>query len=738
MNARSLLLVAMLLTATATQAQDCPTDSTTTAQDSITWDAQLDGIEVKAQRQLVKTDDDRISYDVAADEEARTLTVMDMLRRIPMVTVDAEDNISVRGNSQFRIYKNGRPDASLSKNAKQILKTMPATMVRRIEVITEPGAREDAEGVGAIINLVMADGSRIGGITGSLTGSYNTLHHTNASTFLMAQLGRAVISVDYGYGGMSHHETHSTYNQERRYDNGHRLTSHSDGTSPGHIHYADVNASYDIDSLNLLSASLSGYFYRLNVQGDIHAEMTDDEGTMRYGYDRHYWMPGYQHHSWDGRMDFQHKTQREGELMTLSYMLSLTRQHTESEDSFSQLVNVPFGYTASYEDKYEHFTEHTVQADWVRPLSKCHRIETGAKYIYRTNNSQTRQDFDEAPRYPSTQSDFRHTTQIAALYADYHLKLGALSARAGLRYEHCYISGHYPDARGTDFERQLNDWVPQLSLKYQLAEAHSLKLGYTASITRPGIQYLNPAVVISPTIIEQGNARLESARHHRLTLTYLYIGPHLTLQVVPAFTAFNGGIGQVSTVEDDVVHSSYGNIERLRRWQLEAYAQWKPLDATTVVFNGFIRHDRLGNPDLQLEQSHWCGFYYASVSQQLPLKLRLSLSIYGQTGREPDGVYGYDHPWNYHTIALQRSFLKDDRLTLRLSAGVPFKKYRHYDSAVTQGQYTGESHQTRMGRNIQLAITYRFGSLKASVKKAERALENNDIVGGISRGGQKP
>ena len=97
-------------------------DSTSVSKnDSITWNKELDGVVVKAQRQLIKQDIDRIAYDVQADEESKTQTVMDMLRKVPMVTVDGQDNIQVKGNSSFKVYKNGHLDPSLTRNAKEVL-----------------------------------------------------------------------------------------------------------------------------------------------------------------------------------------------------------------------------------------------------------------------------------------------------------------------------------------------------------------------------------------------------------------------------------------------------------------------------------------------------------------------------------------------------------------------------------------------------------------------------------------
>ena len=122
-------------------------DACRSKSDSITWSKELEGVVVKAQKQLIKQEIDRIGYDVQADEESKTQTVMDMLRKVPMVTVDGQDNILVKGNSSYKIYKNGHYDPSLSKNAKETFKSMPASMVKRIEVITDPGAREDAAGI---------------------------------------------------------------------------------------------------------------------------------------------------------------------------------------------------------------------------------------------------------------------------------------------------------------------------------------------------------------------------------------------------------------------------------------------------------------------------------------------------------------------------------------------------------------------------------------------------------------
>ena len=729
-----IMLLSLLLAAGVGEAAaQTQADSTSVKNDSITWNKELEGVEIKAQRQLIKQEIDRIGYDVQADEESKTQTVMDMLRKVPMVTVDGQDNILVKGNSSFKIYKNGHLDPSLSKNAKEVFKSMPASMVKRIEVITDPGAREDAEGVDAILNIVMVNGSKMSGITGVVSAAYTSLNHPNLYASLTGQLGKLLMSVDYGYGGMSSRETENSTHTERSFlDTGNKILLHSDGSNPGGIHYTNLNASYDIDSLNLVSASFGGYFYKLNVQGDSKTSLNSASSQPIYSFSNHYWMPGYSHSSWNGRFDYEHKTRRKGERFTLSYMLALTRQHSDQENTYSELMNAPFSYTGSLQTERERFTEHTFQADWLRPLGKGHQLEIGTKYIDRNNNSHNTQEFygDDL----LTNDEFQHTTRVLAGYADYIYNHEKWSARAGLRYEYSFMKGSYPDGKKESFNKHLNDWVPQASLKYQLTDAQSLKLNYTTSINRPGISYLNPAVVISPTIIYQGNPQLVSSRTQRISLVYSYILPNLTLQVAPGYHHTSDGISDIQTAKDDIRYRTYDNILSYRRFSVEQYVQWKPFDGTTIVLNNNLRYEHYENPNLGYRTFGWSDNYYVNLSQKLPWKLLLYLSSYGKIGRSPSDVYTMRHSYFGYYASLQRSFLKADRLTVRIAANAPFNKYWSSEAEAVNGNYRDFQQSWNRARSFTIAVTYRFGSLKASVKKTEHSIDNDDVVGGINKG----
>lgn len=299
------------MVATAAHAQ---TD--TTAVDSTLV---LGGVTVSAARRLVTQDIDKLSYDVAHDEEAKTNNVLEMLRKVPMVTVDGQDNILVNGSSSFKIYRNGHHDPSLSgSNASQILKAMPANTIKRVEVITEPGAKYDAEGTTAILNIVMKDNAGMTGVAGTVNMGTDTDGTLQPGLNLTAQTGRLTFSVDYGYMWSSKDATESHSNSETRYrESGQTLLNHSSQDGPVQLHWGNLSASYEIDSLNLLSATGGGWYVRPDIDGTSSTTMVAADGQSLYAYDQAFSTPRYNRYSISGRADFQHKTRLDGEVMTL-------------------------------------------------------------------------------------------------------------------------------------------------------------------------------------------------------------------------------------------------------------------------------------------------------------------------------------------------------------------------------------------------------------------------------------
>ena len=695
---------------------------------------QLKDVTVTAQRQLIKQEVDRIGYSVADDADSKTNNVLTMLRKVPMVSVDASDEIRVNGQTNFKIFRNGHPDPSLSRNAKDILKAMPASSVKRIEVITEPGAKYDAEGTTLILNIVMQDNSTLKGVSGMASARANQRGAFGGSLNLTTQLDKVVLSVDYGIehdGSNGQRTKSSTYN---RYTQGgsELLSNGIFDVDKMTVHFGDVSASWEPDSLNLVSLSLDGFAYNYGTNGNTNTLMRTAAGDPIYSYGMNN-KSSADSYSFDSRIDYQHRTRLKGETVTLSYMLTAWHNKNKDNSRYTDIFNLPVLYSGIDQDGKEDFNEHTFQLDWTRPLAEKHTIETGAKYIYRLNRSHNIQDYigiddDLDMRY-------KHVTQVGAAYLSYSFHSGNWDARAGLRYEHSFLRATYPGGEQQAYEAHLNDFVPSASLRYKFDWSNSLKFSYAASINRPGISYLNPAVRETPTSRTFGNTDLGSVHYHSMSLTFMHVGPKLTFNVTPQFMLSNNGIGAVKWTDGLVQVSTYANTLKTYSTTLSAFVQWMMTKKTNIMLNGSIGYNYYKSNELNLKNDRVSGNFFANVTQFLPWKLQLS-GFAGMWGGGITDLYGRMGTIFFHGFSLQRSFLKEDRLTVQLQAVVPFSgKYMGVKNYITQGDVTGWTHYEQMARQFGVSVSYRFGSLTTRVKKADKTIENDDLIGSGKQSG---
>ncbi len=688
-------------------------------------------VEVVAQRPLVTAGVDRISYDVQGDEDSKTNTIIEMLRKVPLVTVDGENNILVKGQSNFKIYKNGRPNSAFSNNPKEVLSSIPASMIKRIEVITEPGAKYDAEGVGGILNIVTLDNTMVTGILGNLSASYGTNGQPSANAYITSQIGKVTTSLNYGYFGMTDRSTKSRNNSETFYtESGESFRASGTGKNPGPGNYLQLEGSYELDSLNLFTLSFGGFFYNIKPQGQSTTEFFNPDGSLSYSMTQSYSFPRYDYYDFNGKFDYQRLTRHKGESIIFSYLMSTTTDKTLQRNLLDEGYNVPFDYTEMEIDKSLRFWEHTFQLDYTRPFGEKHKLNMGAKYILRDNHSDQTQSYNNGIVNPT---DFSHTTNVAALYAEYLFHTGAFDFRAGLRYEYSYLGAKYKIGDTPDFSQHLNDFAPAAGINWRINPFNSLKLSFATRINRPGISYLNPAIVDTPITVQYGNPDLSSATSRSLNLSYMLMKQTLMLSTSLTYDFSNDGISSVSYVEGDKIYNTYGNIARSRRINLDAYVQWRATPTTSLMLNASWGYGRISNRSLGIANGRWGGYLYGQVSQMLPWKLRLELSGMYYKAQAYDLYSNAGSQYDYN-IGLSRSFLKDDRLTVRLNAQNPFSgEWMKYSSRTVYGDHIGWSDHYQRSRNFRITLSWRFGSLNAQVKKTVKTIENDDVVGGATR-----
>lgn len=718
----------LILLLTACSSVTALTAQNTTKTDS-TKTQKLEEVVVAQRRQLIKNDIDKLTYDVQHDKTAQTKTTLEVLKKIPLVTVDGQENIRVQGSTSFKVYRNGHPDPSLSgQNLKDILKAIPASTIKRIEVITDPGAKYDAEGTTAILNIVMMSNTKLQGVSGNVNSDVNTHGSVRLGTYLTTKVGKLTTSVNYNYADQNKKQTENyreeAYNYVKTGEHTHKYGKNSTGAT---IHFGNINASYEIDSLNLLTASTNFFGYKVDANTQSTNERWDKNNQLIYKFNNDMTTPGYSYVNLGGRFDYQHKTHLDGEVLTLSYMLAATRQHTTFRQAYSNMVNFPVSYTSYDRNTRERFTEHTFQIDYVRPFGKYHKIESGTKYILRYNNSTSLMDYQGTT--PDMESKFKHNAQVAAAYLSYILTAGKWAARAGLRYEFTRMKASYPDGSNADFHTDLNDCVPSASLQYKIRDGQTLKLSYSTSINRPGINYLNPAIISTPTTESFGNANLGSSRNQKLQLAYMLVAPKFTLQLNPYYSFTNNGIAHIMYEQNHKNVYTYQNILKSKVFGISSYTEWTPFTGTSFTLNASMRYARITLPTPYLKNSGCGGGIYFNWEQKIPWELTLTTSIGGEYGNRVYNPYAIAGHWFYYDFTLTRRFLKD-KLTVSLSANSPFSKDRETISRIVQGDYTGYERSVMYPRYFNIGFSWSFGKLKASVKKAERSIQNDDLVGG--------
>ncbi|RYY20501.1 MAG: TonB-dependent receptor [Sphingobacteriaceae bacterium] len=215
---------------------------------------QLKEVSVVAAKVIVKREVDRIAYDVKADPESTVLSVLDMLRKVPMLSVDAQDNIKLKGSGNYKILINNKESSLVAKNPSDVFKAMPAANIEKIEVITTPPAKYDAEGLAGIINITTKKNVDQG-YNGSINVRENVVYGPGINVNATLKKGKFGAS---GYAGIGNQtaRTNPYDNLQTFTKDNSTLTQNGSTTNGGYYSYGSVELSYEIDTLNLLTSSI--------------------------------------------------------------------------------------------------------------------------------------------------------------------------------------------------------------------------------------------------------------------------------------------------------------------------------------------------------------------------------------------------------------------------------------------------------------------------------------------------
>lgn len=684
---------------------------------------------VVAQRPLVKMEVDKMSYDVANDVDSKSSTVLDMLRKVPMVTVDGQDNISVNGSSSFMVTIDGKPNPMFSSNASQIFKMMPASAVESIEVITNPGVKYDAEGVGGVLNIKLAraaNGSKastdgqygtvrlIGGNRGGGAGLYYSLQK---SKFTMSLNGNGVYQVVNGVSS----DVTRTQNTALGPINTKSFSNIDQSTPFG---MGNLSASYEIDSLNLLTATFGvmamDASYKTLGQTSVGAFSynSDTDGKLNTG-------------NYNLTVDYQHNWAKVPERsFTLSYQFTGSPNFNGSTNKYSAASEGDLlSLIDRRSDSRSLSMDNTIQADFTTPIAKGQKLSAGAKLIFRHNSS-------DSKLYLWNGSDFAFDApgsllyhfynNIAAAYGEWNGTFGKFGLKAGVRYE--YTMQKYTTDSSSPFTANYGDLVPTASIQYSFNPMSNLGLSYNMRISRPGISYLNPYVdTTDPTSKTYGNSSLNTEHAHNLNLVYNLYTPKFMMNLTGSYSFNNDGISQYSFYDSmGILNTSYGNIVSSNTAGLSAFMNVNLGSRTRIFMNANTSYSKFFSSTL--DQSNSGLSYSLALGGQytLPSDIRLSANLMNM-GKSYN-LQGYNTGMNMVMASASKDFF-NDKLNVSVVAATHIGKGPKMAMTIhSEGKdFVSDMVNSIPLRIVNISVSYSFGSARGiQVKKAGKSISNDE------------
>lgn len=690
----------------------------------------LKGVEIVAQKPLVKMEVDKMSYNVAEDEDAKSNTVLDMLRKVPMVTVDGQDNITVNGSSSFKVYVDGMPNVMFNSNPSMVFKSMPATAVKSIEVVTNPGAKYDAEGAGGVLNIIMNKqnpqaAQSMNGYNGTVRASGGN-KSISGGAFISGQQGKlsysANVMTTYSKPGTTDTEMEITQNNPN--GTSQLMTSSNKVTIP--FTMGNLTLGYQIDSVSALNVTAS--INSLNIKSNGNSTTTMGGGSYGKGFS--YGSSTDMRNSrtsFSGSIDYQRFFNKEHtQSLALTYQLNYSPSTVKSDNIFNTTSSI-IDLTNRYSENKEKTTDHTFQIDYTMPIATGQTLSFGTKLQLRNATSDAKY-YKKGVYDPTSSMDYEYKNSILAGYGEYAGNFGKIGAKAGLRYEQTWQNVEYHLGNGDDFKKNYGSLVPSASLQYTIGQGSNLGLTYNMRISRPGITYLNPYVdKTNPTTRTYGNTDLDVEKNHNLALVYNMFTPKLMLNLNLHHNFTDNAIEQYSFYDaQNLLNTTYGNIVRRHQTGLNGYVNWLAAKNTRLFLNGALNYTDLRSNTLSQSNSGWSANAMVGLQQTLPADFKLS--VYAMTSTKNYTLQGWSGGFNLITANISKSLLKD-KLNLSLMGMMGLNKGGNINiESHSRGKdFTSHTLTKVPLYGFTFTVSYTFGNSKRQAQQHTSRIQNDYI-----------
>ena len=688
----------------------------------------LNEVVVTGEQGLVENKIDRMVYNAGKDISNKGGNAADVLRKVPTLSVDLDGNLSMRGSSSIRVLINGKPSAVMASSVADALKMIPSDEIDKVEVLTSPGAKYDAEGSAGIVNIITKR-KTIKGFSGNVTISAGTRSAFGGAN---ANLKLDKIAFTAGVGGFGW-RAKGNLNSERSAPN-YLLTQTGRNNMSGLGGRGNIGIDYDITEKDNINATLSFGKFGMNLDNSI----TSDQmlaGILNQHYRRDQTSVN-DNLSTDINLDYKHKFKKENQELTISGQYSNNNRPTHYE--ISQYNDAEILDYKEFSNNKGTNREITAQADYSHPFSKKLSLDLGIKsisrriesyYVYDTFNLATNTQIKDEMRSNS----FGYLQNVLAGYAEATWAITPkFGLKAGVRYEGTTVEGDiFKEVQSLN--NNYYNILPSGTFSYKWG-SNGLKLSYNQRLQRPSLFYLNPySNLADPKNITVGNPKLNAELSHNVEVGYnKFFGlSSVNIAVYRRFT--NNAIEAVRKISGDTIVTTYYNQANNKNTGLNVSGNLMKGYKFMIGGNFDISYVEVDNNALGINNS---GINYG-------INGFLNWTIYEAWGIQAYGGFrgptitsqGKSTSFYFYGIGAKRDLL-NKKASLSIGVDNPFTPYQvnKTELNVYGTQFKSENRFYAFGGRI--SFNWMFGKMSFSNKSNEKGIQNDDLKSGEN--GQGP
>lgn len=713
----------------------------------------LKEVSVTAAAPLIENRIDKIVYNAEKDLTATGGNATDVLQKVPLVAVDINGNVSLRGDNNVRVLINGKPSGATSASLSDVLKTIPADQIKSIEVITSPSAKYDAEGSAGIINIITKQ-KNMTGISGSVSGGIGT-RQNNGNVNLNYNKNRFSLSLNAG-GNLTWPQTSlTTFNNEVTRDTSHFANGSSGSTYlKRHGGIGNVSANYDFNAFNSLHTNI-----RLNQGGFDPNTNTQNNYTdfNNAANDAAYSSNSFGHNTFGGfdwNLDYTHKFKKEGEELDISTQWS----HSKIVQDYTNTYNA----TAATQAKADSIlnsqqldnlgnnivgqnNEYTLQVDYTNPINKVLKLEVGGKEIIRKLSSNSDIFSPVTPHstdlvFDSNNSSvYDYNQYVTAGYAVFTITLPkGFTLMPGVREEYTSINGaanSLGEGNLPPVNQGYNTFIPSFTIQKQLTPTQTIKLAYSKRITRPSLQFLNPYVNQTNKKAEtEGNPNLSPEVSQTVEFDYTtFIKSSVisasvyyrhTANVIEQIVVPDPTIqGTLSTYENATLNNSIGG---------SVFGSFNPIKIITLRANlNLYTYHPTPYPLYQqfFSQTGTYIQYNGFASAELDLSSGFIAQVFAFGSAPRHTIQGTSPAFSILGAGVRKQFMKK-KASIGINTLEPFNEYKNFNTHTVSPGLVQTSTFAFPFRSVGLTFQYSFGKTTFSADKNK--INNDDMKQGDS------